>query len=228
MKSPVADLPLNLRFWTKGELAIDILTASYLDGLSFDFICGDEVYRACTAQGALPEDRGQAYVLRVPSNFTLSAPRVLGRRASGGYARAWLATASPRHSRLIHRYLKTGELAAHYYFVPTFTARSARSHCLPNNAFASVPAMAPRSPPIWPPTVVATPCIHERRELWPIARARPASRALSSTITAKSLVVAIMSSMASRTSAVPNTPPHLHRNWVSQTLLLTRHDSHRT
>ena len=100
---------LGLRFRTKGELAIDILAASYLDGLSFDFVCGDEVYGACTALREYLEERGQAYVLGVASNFTLtltagtavtcaeavkkplgrkrtgkSAPPARARRASGG------------------------------------------------------------------------------------------------------------------------------------------------
>jgi SRSO17 transposase len=143
VKSLVTGLPLDLRFRTKGELAIDILTASYLDGLSFDFVCGDEVYGACTALREFLEDRGQAYVLRVASNFTLAltagtaltcaeAVRKLLRRKnarevrSAGtgskgerwYAWAWLATASPRHSLLVRRHLKTGELAFHYCFVP--------------------------------------------------------------------------------------------------------------
>ncbi len=49
MKSLVTGLPLDLRFCTKGELAIGILTGAYGDGLRFDFVCGDEVYGACTA-----------------------------------------------------------------------------------------------------------------------------------------------------------------------------------
>jgi SRSO17 transposase len=143
VKSLVTGLPLDLRFRTKGEIAIGILAASYLDGLSFDFVCGDEVYGACTALREFLEDRGQAYVLRVASNFTLTlaagtaltcaeAVKKLLRRkkawevrsAGAGskgerwYAWAWLATASPRHSLLVRRHLKTGELAFHYCFVP--------------------------------------------------------------------------------------------------------------
>ena len=109
VKSLVTGLPLDLRFRTKGELAIDILADAYGDGLSFDFVCGDEVYGACTALREFLEERGQAYVLRVASNFTVtlaagttltcaeaakkllrrkkdgrSAPPVRGRKASGG------------------------------------------------------------------------------------------------------------------------------------------------
>jgi hypothetical protein len=82
-------------------------------------------------------------VLRVASNFTVAlaagtvltcaeaAKKLLGhkrdwevRSAGQGskgerwYAWAWLGTASPRHSLLVRRHLKTGELAFHYCFVP--------------------------------------------------------------------------------------------------------------
>ena len=85
----------------------------------------------------------RAYVLRVASNFilTLTAGTVLtcaeavkkllkrkrgwevrsaGRGSKGErwYAWAWLATASPRHSLLVRRHLKTGELAFCYCYVP--------------------------------------------------------------------------------------------------------------
>jgi hypothetical protein len=55
-------------FRTKGQLAIDIL-ADVLD-----FICGDEVYGSCTGLREFLEDRGQGYVLRVPSSFRLALP----------------------------------------------------------------------------------------------------------------------------------------------------------
>ena len=42
VKSLVTGLPLDLRFRTKGQLAIDVLADAYGDGLSFDFACGDE------------------------------------------------------------------------------------------------------------------------------------------------------------------------------------------
>jgi hypothetical protein len=43
VKSLVTGLPLDLRFRTKGQLAIDILGDAYADGLTFEFACGDEV-----------------------------------------------------------------------------------------------------------------------------------------------------------------------------------------
>jgi SRSO17 transposase len=145
VKSLVTALPLNLRFRTRGQLAIDVLQDAYADGLSFDFACGDEVYGSCTELREFLEDRGQAYVLRVASSFTLTptlAPgtkmtcadavkkllkgkkgweiRSAGKGSKGErrYAWAWIGTASPRHSLLVRRHLKTGELAFHYCFVP--------------------------------------------------------------------------------------------------------------
>ena len=86
--------------------------------------------------GELLESRGQAYVLRVASNFTFAlaagtmltcaetVKKLLGRRrgwevGSAGqgskgerwYAWAWLGTASLWSSLLVRRHLKTGELA---------------------------------------------------------------------------------------------------------------------
>ena len=143
VKSLAAALPLALRFRTKGQLAIDVLDDAYADGLSFDFACGDEVYGSCTELREFLEDRGQAYVLRVASSFTLTLTagttmtckeavkkllkgkkawevRSAGQGSKGErwYAWAWIGTASPRHSLLVRRHLKTGELAFHYCFAP--------------------------------------------------------------------------------------------------------------
>jgi SRSO17 transposase len=142
--SLVTGLPLDLEFRTKGQLAIDVLADAYADGLGFDVICGDEVYGSCTELRQFLEQRGQAYVLRVASTFmiTLAAGtrmtcadtvktllrardrrwevRSAGQGSKGErwYAWAWIATASPRHTLLVRRHLKTGELAFHYCFVP--------------------------------------------------------------------------------------------------------------
>jgi SRSO17 transposase len=143
VKSLLMGLPLDLGFRTKGQLAIDICAAAYADGIRFDFACGDEVYGNCTGLRAFFEANDQAYVLRVPSNFTLSlavgtkltcaeAVRTLlkdkrrwevrsagsGSKGERWYAWAWLATASARHHLLVRRHLKTGELAFHYCWVP--------------------------------------------------------------------------------------------------------------
>jgi SRSO17 transposase len=136
-------LPADLGFRTKGQLAIDISTDAAADGIRPDFYCGDEVYGSCTQLREHFEACGQAYVLRVPSNFTLTVaagtkmtcaqavaallkhPRRWEVRSAGSgskgerwYAWAWLATTSARHHLLIRRHLKTGELAFHYCFVP--------------------------------------------------------------------------------------------------------------
>jgi SRSO17 transposase len=143
VKSLLMGLPLDLGFRTKGQLAIDICADTYADGIRFDFACGDEVYGNCTGLREFFEDNDQAYVLRVPSNFTLTlaAGRKLtcaeavmallkdkrrwevrsagsGSKGERWYAWAWLATASARHHLLIRRHLKTGELAFHYCWVP--------------------------------------------------------------------------------------------------------------
>jgi SRSO17 transposase len=142
VRSLLMGLPPGLVFRTKGQLAIDILTGAFADGVLLDFVCGDEVYGSCTELREYLEDRDQAYVLRVPSSFRLALPggvtltckqaaARLGRRRgwevrSAGtgskgqrwYAWAWLGTASPRHHLLIRRHLTTGELAYHYCYLP--------------------------------------------------------------------------------------------------------------
>jgi SRSO17 transposase len=143
VKSLVTGLPLDLQFRTKGQLAIDICTDAYADGIRFDFICGDEVYGSCAQLRQFLETSGQAYVLRVASNFTfaLAAGTKLtckeavskllkdkrrwevrsagaGSKGDRWHAWAWMATASPRHHLLIRRHLKTGELAFYYCYVP--------------------------------------------------------------------------------------------------------------
>ena len=75
VKSLLMGLPLDLEFRTKGQLAIDICTEAFADGIRLDFVCGDEVYGSCTQLREFLEDRGQAYVLRVPSNFRLTLAR---------------------------------------------------------------------------------------------------------------------------------------------------------
>ena len=132
VKSLVMGLPLDLQFRTKGQLAIDISTDAAADGIRPDFYCGDEVYGSCTQLREHFEATGQAYVLRVPSNFmlTLAAgtkltcaeavtallkhPRRWEVRSAGHgskgqrwYAWAWIAAASPHHHLLVRRHLRT-------------------------------------------------------------------------------------------------------------------------
>ncbi len=136
-------LPPGLRFRTKGQLAAGICAEAYADGAAFDFIVGDEVYGASPDLREYLESRGQAYVLRVASSFPVAlaggaavtcaqAVKTLlkdrrsweirsagqGSKGQRWYAWAWLATGSARHSLLVRRHLKTGELAFHYCYVP--------------------------------------------------------------------------------------------------------------
>ena len=111
---------LDLRFRTKGQLVADVLGGAYADGVTFDLICGDEVSGNGTESREFLEERGQAYVLRVASSFTLTLAagtrvtcadavkkllgdkkrrevRFAGKGSKGDrwYAWAWIATASP-------------------------------------------------------------------------------------------------------------------------------------
>ena len=144
VKSLLMGLPLDLEFRTKGQLAIDISTDAAADGIRPDFYCGDEVYGSCTQLREHFEAGGQAYVLRVPSNFTLTAGcghendlragghgaaeaqaalggplrRAAAPRASAGTPGPGSPPLSPRHHLLVRRHLRTGELAFHYCWVP--------------------------------------------------------------------------------------------------------------
>jgi SRSO17 transposase len=99
------------------------------------------VYGNCTKLRDWLEEQGQAYVLRVAKNFRITLRdgtvltcedavvkmlrprnwevRSAGRGSKGDrwYAWAWIQ-AGDRHSLLIRRHLKTGELAFHYCYVP--------------------------------------------------------------------------------------------------------------
>jgi hypothetical protein len=86
---------------TKGQLAIDLLGEVLADGIRLDFACGDEVYGSCTQLREYLEARGQAYVLRVPSNFYLTVARSeahlqAGCRAGGHRARLGGSLGWPR------------------------------------------------------------------------------------------------------------------------------------
>ena len=81
VRSLRAGLPLDLRFRTKGELAIEICQEVAADGVTPDFTCGDEVYGACTKLREHLEQEEQAYVLRVPKNFRFTMPGGTTRRS---------------------------------------------------------------------------------------------------------------------------------------------------
>ena len=72
-QSLLMGLPPDLEFRTKGQLAIDISKDAAADGIRPDFLsAADEVYGNCTQLREHFEAEGQAYVLRVPSNFMLT------------------------------------------------------------------------------------------------------------------------------------------------------------
>ena len=74
-RSLATGLPPGLVFRTKGQLAIDLCTEVFADGIRVDVVCGDEVYGSCPQLRAFLEAHGQSYVLRVPSNFPLTVTR---------------------------------------------------------------------------------------------------------------------------------------------------------
>jgi len=136
-------LPDDLEFATKGQLGAQLIRETHEDGISADFVTGDEVYGASPDLRGYCEETEQGYVLRVACTFpitlgagtTLTGKQIVHRHlkanrrwkvASAGpgskgerlYAWAWIATASPQHFLLIRRHIKTGECAYHYCFVP--------------------------------------------------------------------------------------------------------------
>jgi SRSO17 transposase len=92
-------LPPGLVFRTKGQLAIDILTEAFADGVQLDFVCGDEVYGSCTQLRLFLEARGQAYVLRVPSNLHLTLARGVRLSASKRLPGYGSPSCAPCHRR---------------------------------------------------------------------------------------------------------------------------------
>jgi hypothetical protein len=179
VKFLVTALPLDLQFRTKGQLAIDVLGGAYADGLSFDVACGDEVYGSCTELRRFPEDRGQAYVLRVASSFIsplapgipvtckeavkklLKGKRAWEARSAGQgskgerwYAWAWIGTSSPHRSLPVRRHLKTGELAFRYRCVPEGQLASRTPGPSPGRPRTAPARQKPRKPGS-PPTVPA-------------------------------------------------------------------------
>jgi hypothetical protein len=106
-------------------------------------VCGDEVYGNSPDLRGYCERVGQGYVLRVPSNFTLTlgdgttttCKKIVkkhlkrkkrwqivsagdGEKGERLYGWAWVATGKPRQWLLIRKHLTTGELAYHLCFAP--------------------------------------------------------------------------------------------------------------
>lgn len=142
VKAITTGLPLELTFRTKGELAIDLLTDAWSDGVRLNYVAGDEVYGACTQLRTFVEENGQAYVLRVRSSFAHAWRRhlpdlcpgggqtpeaqthvdhPLGRRRFQGRAHLRLGVDRHRQPHALPAGPQAphdGELAFHYCFVP--------------------------------------------------------------------------------------------------------------
>jgi SRSO17 transposase len=121
-----AQVPRDVAFQTKTELARDMIGGHAAAGVPFAWVAGDEVYgRASKLRGAC-EEAGKGYVLAVPSSFQARLPsgrkipvaalarlipaaawetRSCGPGCKGhrDYDWAWAATWSPRHWALIRR-----------------------------------------------------------------------------------------------------------------------------
>src|SRR5258708_685151 len=167
--SAVMGLPADLVFRTKGQLAIDICTDTFTDGVGFDFLCGDEVYGNCTELREFCEGHGQGYVLRVRSTFHL----VL---AGGGAAvtRAQAARAPGRSKRRSARLRRPRRLPARPHQHPGASTGPARPAAAsrPGNDPAHRPGDRP------PPHPATSHTTRPRRTLGELAPSPPGPRTL--------------------------------------------------
>jgi SRSO17 transposase len=137
-----AKVPEDVRFHTKPQLAIDILTDLHTAGLLPPWVSGDEVYGRDAALREFCEHRGVGYVLRVPCSFRVSltsrrrvrvdqalklvptkgwnlASAGAGSKGDRVYRWAWIGTASDRHHLLVRRSLADPtEVAFYYCYLP--------------------------------------------------------------------------------------------------------------
>jgi SRSO17 transposase len=136
-------LPEDLPFQTKGQIAASLVRDAHSDGISADFVTGDEVYGASPDLRRYCENSGQGYVLRVAKTFQVDLNKTstrtcrhivktllcrkrdwkiysagTGSKGARLYAWAWIGTRSPRHHVLIRRNIRTGECAYHYCYIP--------------------------------------------------------------------------------------------------------------
>ena len=133
-----AQVPRDVTFATKTELATGMLTAAVDAAVPFGWTAGDEVYGRSSKLRAACEAAGKGYVFAVPVNFKITLgsgrkvtvaflarlipaaawqTRSCGRGCKGhrDYAWAWAATASPRHWALIRRSLSDPSDLAFFY-----------------------------------------------------------------------------------------------------------------
>jgi SRSO17 transposase len=121
-----AQIPRDMGFQTKTELATDMVTKAVKAAVPFGWATGDEVYGRSSKLRAACEDAGKGDVFAVPVNFTIRLPsgrkipvaalarlipaaawetRSCGPGCKGPrpYDWAWAATWSPRHWALLRR-----------------------------------------------------------------------------------------------------------------------------
>jgi SRSO17 transposase len=137
-----AQVPRDVGFQTKTELATGMIAAAVRAGVPFGWAAGDEVYGRSSKLRAACQDAGKGYVFAVPVNFKVQLPsgrrvtvaflarlipatawetRSCGNGSKGhrDYAWAWAATCSPRHWVLIRRSITDpSELAFFYCHAP--------------------------------------------------------------------------------------------------------------
>jgi SRSO17 transposase len=75
-----AQVPADVAFQTKTELARDMITGAANAAVPFGWAAGDEVYGHSSKLRAACEDAGKGYGFAVPVNFTVSLPS--GRRVT--------------------------------------------------------------------------------------------------------------------------------------------------
>jgi SRSO17 transposase len=133
-----AQIPPEVRFQTKTQLARDMVAGHAAAGVPFGWVAGDEVYGRSRKLREACAEAGKGYVFAVPVNFTVRLPsgrrvtaaslaalipatawetRSCGRGCKGhrDYRWAWAATASQRHWMLIRRSLSDPDDLAFFY-----------------------------------------------------------------------------------------------------------------
>jgi SRSO17 transposase len=133
-----AEVPEEVGFKTKTELARDMVADAVTAGTPFGWVAGDEVYGRSSKLRQACEDAGKGYVFAVPVNFKVSPgsgrkatvaslarliPATAWETRSCGpgckghrdYEWAWAATCSPQHWVLIRRSLSDPSDLAFFY-----------------------------------------------------------------------------------------------------------------
>jgi SRSO17 transposase len=121
-----AQVPDNIGFATKPQLAIDLIRRAVAGSVPFAWVVADEVYGRAGKLRAYVESLGKGYVFTVPTSFTVVcadgthtvktlaarvpahawSQRSCGKGCKGHrwYEWAWIATTSPTHHVLVRRH----------------------------------------------------------------------------------------------------------------------------